>query len=398
MGTVKLMIYLDANSTSRLRSQAIESSDQQLLGNPSSVHSVGRTAKAALNIATSSLQEFLDAKEAELIFTSGGTESCNSLCRGFLNPTDRGIILVSPLDHPAVREPLDEFESIGFNVKTLPLDKQGRVNVEESLQLLSEEVKLVSCILASNESGAVQPVEELASELRSAGYKGPVVTDASQAPGKYPFSAAKLFAAGVDAIAVSAHKHGGPAGVGAMLIGHCDRESCLRFKPTIVGGPQQQRFRAGTENLSAIVAWGQVAKALKVNSVSEIEKISTDRELLWEKIFELTPAVSRLTPETGSLLSNTLQISVEGCRGDDLVVALDLEGLCVSTGSACSSGKQEVSKVALALGMSKEQALGVIRISLDWDFESREIEKIASTFASVVLRMRAVEKKVVGVC
>jgi cysteine desulfurase len=380
------MIYLDANSTSRIRPVALESA-ASFFGNPSSVHTAGRQARASLTNAENSIRSFLDVpKDAEIVFTSGGTESCNSLVLGFVAPGQR--VLISPLEHPAITEPLSKIDS---KIELMPLNSEGRVDVQGTSELDLSDTQLVCLMLASNESGAVQPVGELSLTLRDKGYTGTIVSDASQVPGKQDFSAAKLFEAGVSAIAVSAHKHGGPVGVGALLIAPCESDSCLLFRPLISGGPQQNRYRAGTENLPAIVAWGKVCEELKVSSVAEREHVSELRDSLWSNLTKSISGLSRLTPSTGPVLSNTLQILVEDCRADDLVVGLDLEGVCISTGSACASGKQEVSRVATQLGHSAEQASSVVRLSLDWDSAPEQLARVVEKFSTVVSRMREVE-------
>ncbi len=380
------MIYLDANSTSRIRPAALESA-ASFFGNPSSVHAAGRRARASLTKAENSIRSFLDVpKDAELVFTSGGTESCNSLVLGFTTPEQR--VLISPLEHPAITEPLSNRNA---KIELMPLNSDGRIDVRKVSELDLSDIQLVCLMLASNESGAVQPVAKLSSVLRGKGYVGAIVSDASQVPGKQDFSAAKLFEAGVSAIAVSAHKHGGPVGVGALLIAPCKSDSCLLFRPLISGGPQQNRYRAGTENLPAIVAWGKVCELLEVNSTAEREHVAALRDSLWSCLTDSIAGLTRLTPSTGPILSNTLQILVEGCRADDLVVGLDLEGVCISTGSACASGKQEVSRVAMELGHSAEQASSVVRLSLDWDFTQEHLDSVVEKFSTVVGRMRDVD-------
>lgn len=385
------MIYFDANSTARQRPCLSEVYSRLLsstqVRNPSSVHAAGRVARAKLNEAKEIVREFFDAEDSEIVFTSGGTEACNAIALGFLDIQNPGHILYSAVEHPAISEPLLNLKKYGFEVQQIPVTTDGRVDVEDALELVREDTQLVSLMLASNESGAVQPVLKLAESLRNSDYEGVIISDATQAAGKYIFSASEYFEAGVDAFSISGHKFGGPRGTGAFLIANCHKDSCRIFTPNILGGPQQNRFRAGTENLIGIIALAEVCHELEDDLRAELEKISSLREILWRDMNEQLSFLERLTPTSGPVLSNTLLVRVPGCLASDLVAAMDIAGICISAGAACSSGRQEPSVSALAQGFTKEEAGEVIRFSLDWDADVEQVRKTIKVFSEIVGRM-----------
>lgn len=390
------MLYLDANATSRLRACAAQAlkelSEADLsLRNPSSIHSGGRRARMALERAREKVLNFIlpGGAKADLIFTSGGTESCATMLGGFLGANISGAhIISSTIEHPAILEPLKHYARLGAEVVFINPKNNGIISVEKYLAAIRSDTALVALMAANNETGAIQPVLELAQALRKQGFRGAIVSDCTQAVLKSNLSFDQLFAAGVNAISISGHKLGAPAGIGALLINN-QTSTCFEFLPLLRGGPQENRFRAGTENLFGAVALGAVAEELAKTAAAERSRISTLRELLWSKISSLVPAVTRLTPDFSNAISNTLMLNVPGCRGDDLVVALDLSLLSASTGSACASGKQEVSHVLHAMGLSPESAREVVRLSLDWDINEADVRRAADIFSRTVNSMRS---------
>lgn len=405
------MIYADANSTSQLRPIAQQLVRYFLLSepgslNPSSVHSAGRRAKTLLRNAREDLLRCLLGPDAQrtrhqLIFTSGGTESCNLMLSGFLDASfaaqsaTKGTILVSDIEHPAVTETLESYERRGWKLTKIAPSANGFVVPDHFVDAMTPDTELVVLIGAHNETGAVQPVGEVAKRLRLAGYRGPLVSDCSQAFGKCAIDFAGLLRDGVSAIALSGHKLGAPVGAGALLLAS-SKEICYPFQPCHLGGPQEGGMRAGTENVLAICAWAAVARELIPNLASELKRIADLRESLWSKLFAVTstwPGFESVRYTARDLevagdrtLANTLLVGIPGWRGDDFVVALDLENVCISTGSACSSGKQQSSKALAAMGFAEAEARSVVRISLDWNADQEMVDRLASIFTTVAER------------
>lgn len=405
------MLYCDANAGSRLRPAARESIrlgllGESLVGNPSSIHRAGQSARAQLSRARGELLAFLGFKprEAKLIFCSGGTEACNAILRGYLGSSPRGLesntssIISSAIEHPAALETLQSLSGHGFSLTLVAPEMDSRCSVDRFCAAVRPDTALVSLMAANNETGALQPIEELARTLRARGYRGAIVSDATQAIGKSEISIPTLFRAGVDAVALSGHKLGAPTGIGAIVINSTLADDrCALFEPSQRGGPQEEGFRGGTQNLLGALALGAVASYLQRELPDELARVSKCRDELWEQLEASIPDLQRITPCDGPesrSLSNTLSIRVPGLRADDLVVALDLRGICLSTGSACASGTQRPSHVILALGYSAETAREVIRISLDWDIDDAATDHVACALTQVIAEMREQQRVV----
>lgn len=399
------MIYLDANATSRLRPEAAqvvqELASADGARNPSSVHRSGRAARTRLTAARKAVLELLnhgaEIRGQRLVFTSGGTESCNQLVFGFLGPLPqlteiKGSIVVSAIEHPAMLEPIALLERCGWTVKRINPTPEGIVRVSDFLAAVQPDTALVSLMAANNETGIIQPVAELAGSLRAINYRGAIISDFTQAFGKTSLTISELFDAGVTAVSISGHKIGAPTGIGAFVINEAKSDVCLTFEPLLRGGAQEGGHRAGTENLLGAVAFGEVSRTRLETLGDEMRQQNTLREMLWELLRRSVNGVERITPRNEDKversLCNTLLVRFAGCRGDDLVVALDLEGVAASTGSACSSGKQQISHVAQAMGFPPEKAREVIRFSLDWDTDEAAIESAARIVARAVQKMK----------
>lgn len=370
--------------------------------NPSSIHSAGRKARAMLSAARNQLHSFLFPEDtnvnARIIFTAGGTESCNLMHLGFLGGLNAfkypAEIVVSAIEHPAVIEVCRQLEQAGWLVHYVAPAVNGILGVEDFLDVVSDKTSLVSVMAANNETGALQPIAAITEGLRKKGYSGPIVSDCTQAAWKSNISFTELFAKGVNAIALSGHKLGAPAGIGALVIaetsGH--KKLCFPFTPLQIGGPQEQRFRAGTENLIGAIAFGAAVEEIADVGLKERESISELREYFWKGLRKIEAQCIRYTPQdTAQALSNTLLVGFPSLRGDDFVVALDLEDVCASTGSACSSGKQDISHVLTAMGLDKVTARSVVRFSLDWNISKEDIDEVLSRIKTVHSRMHKIE-------
>lgn len=392
-------IYLDANATAKIRPAARQAMLTYLdsgSANPSSVHQAGRLARAQLRQSRDALLSFLGLTRgsAQIVFTSGGTESCHLALHSFLGPFEAlskypAHVVTTAVEHAAMRESILRLGNVGWEITEIPCDAHGCVAAADVCEAIRQNTAVVSIMAANNETGSIQPLAEIAAQLRAAGYRGPIISDMVQAVGKCTVSAAELFASGVDAVALSGHKLGAPAGIGAVVYAKSN-DRCFQRSSLFVGGAQEERMRAGTENIVGIVALGAVAKELSVSGLVAQSAVAELREQLWRRIDESLEGLTRITPENPhQALCNTLCIAVEGCRGDDLVVALDLLGVAISTGAACSSGKQSRSHVVDALDLPESLRDSVVRISLDWDCSSAEIERAGELLIEAVRRMRA---------
>ncbi len=372
-------IDLDRNATSPLLPEAAEAMRDAPGGNPSSAHGAGRKARQALEGARERFAQLVGAHPDEVVFTSGATEANNLAIFGQAGPA-----VASLLEHPCVLEPLRQLEARGVPVEWWPVDARG---VVESGSLAprvtgdsrSESPMLVCLMLANHETGAIQPVREVASALPPG---SALHCDAAQAVGKIPVNFHEL---GVTTLAVSAHKFGGPVGVGALLI-----KRGTRLNPQMFGGHQQQGRRPGTEPVPLVA--GMIA-ALEVQSrtmASSLTRLAALRARFWSRLAELAPPVLLNGPEIGAsdVVPTTLNVSFPGCRGDLLLMALDLAGLACSTGSACSSGSLLPSPVLRAMGVGDDQLRSALRFSFDASTESAELDEAAARVSSVVKNLR----------
>lgn len=370
--------YLDYNATAPLREEvrAAVNDAHFLTGNPSSVHEEGRAARAAIEAARAKVAKLVGARAEDVIFTSGGTES-NALA---LSPQrgDAWHLYVSAIEHPSV---LAGGQFHPETMTQIPVTPDGIIDLEILAQELAKHHlggwrPLVSLMAANNETGAIQPVAEAAKIVKEAG--GLFHTDAIQAAGRMKLDMAAL---GADMLSLSAHKIGGPKGVGALVF----REG-VAVEPLLKGGGQERRRRAGTENVHGIVGFG-VAAELAIADLTRVSEVAAIRDELEAKILALAPDAVVLSAGVPRL-PNTTCIAVPGAKAETLVIGLDLGGVAVSSGSACSSGKVEASHVLAAMGVTPEVAQGAIRISLGFATKRADIECFLQAFEPLVKRLK----------
>ncbi len=362
--------YFDWNATAPLRPQAAAALAHAIgfPGNPSSVHAEGRAARRLVERAREEVAALVGADPANVLFTSGGTEA-NMLAlspsietANEKRPRDR--LLLSAIEHASVRSCGRFPRSM---VEDIPAKSDGRVD----LAALSEAVRqaslpLVSLMLANNETGVVQPVAEAAAITHAAG--GLLHVDAVQGPGRVPCDIGAL---GADLMTISAHKLGGPKGVGALV----RRSDDIHFPdPLIRGGGQERGLRAGTENVAAIVAFGAAADAAREQGPAEAQRMRTLRDMLEASLKSITPQVV-IFGEAAERLPNTTLFAAPGMKAETAVIAFDLEGIAVSSGAACSSGKVQASHVLAAMGVSPALTRGAVRVSLGWTTTEADIER-----------------------
>jgi cysteine desulfurase len=372
------MIYLDYNATTPLAPEAREAMLPFLegdFGNPSSIHAAGRRARAAVDEARDRLAAVLRAKAHEIVFTGGGTEACNLGLMGLARAhAVRGKhIVVSAVEHHAVlhaAEYLQHFE--GYEVTILPVDRSGIVDPEFLARILRKDTTVVSVMHANNETGALQPVGELAAVCRAKGVF--FHTDAVQAFGKIPLRAGTE---GLSAFSIAAHKFYGPKGAGALWLG-----AGIALARTAHGGSHENSRRPGTENVAAIVGMAAAAEAAAQRAEAESARLAPLRERLWEGIRAACPnAVRNGGPEYS--LANTLNVSFPGADGESLIMGLDLEGVCVSSGSACMVGSIQPSHVLVAMGVDARTALATVRFSMGHGTVEADVDAAVRAVAKV---------------
>lgn len=367
--------YLDHNATSVLRPEALAAmvSALEAGGNGSSVHQEGREARRRVDLAREQVATLVGARPDMVIFTSGGTEASNLAIRG----ASVSRLIVSATEHPAV---LDAAGGSGKDVEVIPVDHDGVVDLVglESLLSQTEGTALVSVMLANNETGTIQPIVEISRIARE--YGALIHTDAVQAAGKIDVSFLLL---DVDMLTLSAHKLGGPQGVGALVV-----RNGLELDPLLLGGGQELRRRGGTENVPGITGFG-VAAAEVFGSLGESQRqIRGLRDELQARLLEISPEVHIFSSET-ERLPNTLCYAYPGMTAEMLLIAFDLEGVAVSSGSACSSGKVASSPVLEAMGAEKALTEAAIRVSFGWNSTESDVARFADVWTKIAGRHRA---------
>jgi len=365
-------VYLDHAATTPLGPEARAAMEPYLserFGNASEPHAYGRAARAALEAARATLAELLEAEPGQVILTSGGSEADNQAVFG-LTGSAPGRIVVSAVEHPAVREPARELERRGFEVAWAPVDGDGVIDVEAFERLVRPGDRLAAAMWANNVTGAVQPVERLAAVAAEAGV--PFHCDAVQAAASFPVG---LRSSGAATLALSAHKLGGPKGVGCLVA----REP-RRIPPLVWGGGQERGLRSGTENIPGAVGF---AAALAATRAAE------DRRAAMRDRLEAALAGDIAVVSAGAeRLPGHLLALVTGIRAELLVLALDREGYAVAAGSACAAGDAEPSHVLVAQGMSARDARSVVRVSLGPGTTEADVDGFAAAFRGCLGRLR----------
>ena len=376
-------IYLDHNATTPVHPAVVDAMTRVLredFGNPSSVHHFGQKAKAAVDQARVAVAALIGAEPAELVFTSGGTESDNGAIRGVaegLDPSRRGHLIATAIEHEAVLNSLKALARRGWSTTLLPVGESGVVSPEALGSALRDETALVSVMHANNEIGTIQPVTEMA---RLAHERGALFhTDAVQTAGKIPISVKALE---VDLLSISAHKFYGPKGIGALW-----SRRGLRMVPVLAGGKQERSRRAGTENVAGIVGMGVAATLALAKMEDEGRRVSMLRDRLEEGVLRAVGGTA-VNGGQSSRVPNTTNISFDRIEAESLLIALDLEGVAVSTGSACSSGTLEPSHVLKAMGFPPHRTQNSIRFSLGTANTEADVDRVVAILPGIVEKLR----------
>jgi cysteine desulfurase len=381
-------IYFDYNATTPMAPEtadAVASATRDLFGNASSVHFFGQQAKSAVDHARSATAALIGADPSEIVFTSGGTESDNFAIRGAadaLEPGKRRHLVASGIEHEAVLNTLKALTRRGWRTTLLPLDASGVVSPDRLREVLTDDTALVSVMHANNEIGTIQPVAELAAIAHERGAL--MHTDAVQSAGKIPVDARAL---GVDLLSLSAHKFNGPKGAGALWI-----RRGTRLLPHQTGGKHERNRRAGTENVPALVGLGVAATLAAAKLNREAERVGALRDRLEEGVLRSVPGTA-VNGERRSRVPNTTNISFDRVEAESLLIALDLEGIAVSTGSACSSGTLEPSHVLKAMGLPVHRTQNSLRFSLGLFSTEAEVDRVIEVLPRLVEKLRGLTRK-----
>ncbi len=376
-------IYLDHAATTPPLKEVYEAMKPFIsyeFGNPSSIYSIGKKARAAVEHARRQVAELIGAKPGEIVFTSGGTESDNlALVGGAFAWKEKGNhIVTTAIEHHAVLESCRFLKRIGFDLSIVGVDSSGIVDPDDIRKAIKKDTVMVSVMHANNEVGTIQPVAEISKICREREVY--LHTDAIQSVGNVPVNVQEL---GVDMLSVSAHKIYGPKGVGALYV----REGCI-VERLIHGGEQEKGLRAGTENVPGIIGLGVAARAANSGLEQRAKRIAFFRDTLIDGVLSTIPGVY-LNGHRQERLPNNVHFCFDGVEGEAVCLHLDAAGICASTGSACSSGALEPSHVLLAMGVGYELAQGSVRFTLGRDNTIEEIHHLIEILPPIIARLRA---------
>lgn len=383
----KTRIYLDNNATTPLAPEVYEAMVPWLrdrFGNAASVHWYGQQARSAVDAARRTVAELIDGTPNEIVFTSSGTEADNLAIFGAAQALHHqgNHLITTVIEHPAVLSACKTLERRGFEVTYLGVDGDGFIDLDELRSAIRPETILISIMMANNETGTLEPLVEAVAVARKK--KILVHTDAVQAVEKVPVKVSDLE---VDLLSMSAHKIHGPQGVGALYV-----RKGIELSPLLVGGSQERRRRAGTENVGAIVGFGRAAELARQDAVLESSRVSMLRDRFEQQILERI-SYARVNGSREHRVPNTTNIGFEGVEGDSLLMALDLEGVAASLGAACSSGSLEPSHVLRAMHLPETVLRGSLRFSLSKFNTQEEVDRAVEKVCRVVERVQTVGER-----
>lgn len=382
-----MRVYFDYNATTPPTPEVVDrvaAATRDLFGNASSVHHFGQQAKAALDEARSAVAALIASDPSEVVFTAGGTESDNFAIRGVadaLESTPRRHLIATAIEHEAVLNTFKALAKRGWRITLLPVDQTGVVAPERLAESLGDDTALVSVMHTNNEIGTIQPVAELAALAHSCGAL--FHTDAVQSAGKIPVNVRTL---GVDLLSLSAHKFNGPKGAGALFI-----KRGTRLQPILTGGKHERNRRAGTENTPALAGMGVAARQAVQKMASEHARLAALRDRLEAGILAAVPGTA-VNGDPAQRVPNTTNISFDRIEAESLLIALDLEGIAVSTGSACSSGTLEPSHVLKAMGYPVHRTQNSLRFSLGLFSTDAEVDRTVAALPRLVEKLRSLSR------
>ena len=384
------LIYLDNNATTQMAPEvlsAVTEAQSVVYGNASSMHTFGREAQRLVEQARSNMAELLDCDSGEVTFTSGASEANNTvfmIARSLIEKRGSGRIVTTTIEHPSIMETVKYLRKCGIQVDQAPVSTDGRVKMDELEKLMGPDVVLVSVMTGNNETGTIQPIEEISGLAHK--YGAFMHTDATQAIGKIEVSCRKW---NLDYLSCSGHKFYGPKGVGVLYA-----RKGVPYEPFVHGGEQEHGRRAGTYNTIAIYGMGVAAKLAKENIDEESRRLWAMRERLREGIVASVPnVVVNGCNDRRSCLPGTLDVSFENVEGESILLMLDMAGIAVSTGSACATGSLEPSYVLMAGGLDVELAHGSIRFSFGRFNTMEDVDYVLEVLPPIISRLRSISTR-----
>lgn len=381
-------IYMDHNATTPMRPEVLAAMQPYLaekFGNPNSIHRYGRETRIAIENARDHAAALIGAADSdEIFFTSGGTESDNWALRGVISAAGgRGHVVTTAIEHEAVLATCQTLEAEGVEVTYVKPNRQGRVSAEEVAAAIRPDTKIVSVMWGNNEVGTIQPVHEIGALCRERGIL--FHTDAVQALGKVEVDVER---AGVSLLSATGHKINGPKGTGFLYV-----KKGTTLDPFMTGGGQEQKLRSGTENVAGIVATGEACRLAKAEGPGSAKNVAAMRDRLENEICEHVPDVL-VNGDTDHRLPGTSNLGFIGAEGETLLIRLDLEGIAVSTGAACSSGSPEPSHVLLAMDLPQETVQGSLRFSLGYGNSDADIDRLLEVLPEAVGKVREMAPRI----
>jgi cysteine desulfurase len=375
-------VYLDHNASTPVHPEVVAAMlpyFSDVFGNPSSVHGFGRDARAAVDAARDRVAEFLGARPEEVVFTSGGTESDNFGVKGLAWARGRGHVITSKVEHHAVLRSCEALEADGFAVTYLPVDGHGMVDPDDARRALRPDTVAITLMHANREVGPIQPVGAIGAIAREAGV--PFHVDAVQTFGKIPLDVDAMH---IDALSFSGHKIYGPKGIAGLYIRRGTKMVSIQH-----GGEHERRRRAGTENVPGIVGLGKAVEVRARDMRAEAPRVAALRDRMWDGIRARVPDV-RLNGHPTERLPGTANICYRNVESESIVLGLDLRGVAVSAGSACTSGSVEPSYVLVAMGVALDWAMGAVRSSLGRGTTAEDVDYVVASVVEVVAKIRRV--------
>ncbi|HIT86484.1 MAG TPA: cysteine desulfurase NifS [Candidatus Coprocola pullicola] len=375
-------IYFDNAATTPVRKEVYEEIlpyFMQYYGNASSVYTIARESKKALEKAREQVAKVLNAEPSEIYFTAGGSESDNMALKGVAEALEKKgkHIITTKIEHHAILHTCEYLEERGFEVTYLPVDEYGKISLEELKKAIRNDTILISVMFANNEIGTIQPIAEIGAIARERGIY--FHTDAVQAVGHVKIDVQKM---NIDLLSLSGHKLCGPKGIGAIYI-----RKGVNIKPLIHGGAQEKRRRAGTENIAGIVGLGKAIELAEKEMEENTKKLIYLRDKLIQGILEKIP-YSKLNGHPTDRLPGNCNVSFEFIEGESMLLLLDSKGIAASSGSACTSGSLDPSHVLLAIGLPHEKAHGSLRLTLEYYNTEEEVDKVLKELPDIVSRLR----------
>ena len=385
-------IYMDYAATTPMLPEVAEAMQPYFshrFGNPSSIHSMGQEARDAVEAARVHVAGLIGCQPGDVVFTGGGTEADNHAVKGvaLANREKGNHIITTAIEHHAVLYTCNYMKKLGFDVTVVPVDKYGMVDTDDIKKAITAKTLLVSVMHANNEVGTIQPIEEIGGITRRAGVYFHV--DAVQTAGHLPIDVDRM---GIDLLSASAHKLYGPKGVGMLYI-----RTGTRILPLLHGGEQENERRAGTENVAGIAGFGKAAEIARAEMGKEAGRLSGYRDRLIDSVLEKV-ADAYLNGHRTSRLPNNTNFSIDFIEGESILMYLDAEGICASTGSACSSSSSEPSHVLMALGIPVERARGSVRFTLGRWTSAEDVDRVVEALPRIVEKLRAMSPLVKERC